>query len=314
MRAASRLSFRILGSSALLASWGCISVIYLFGLENIPASSCVRDHLTETLASSSTLDDNLLVEYGDYIYKVGEWDGSPVVIEDYNLIFFTTAKVGCTGWKQLFRRMMGIKDWQIENVNLLPWNSELNGLRHLYDYDRETASHMMTAPDWTRAVIVREPKERFLSAYLDKAFHESFLRRQCCPSTSKCVKPARKSPEGFLKLIQKCDNSHWRPQSSRMENKYWRYVNFVGHMDTMEEDAKRLLKSIGAWDQYGASGWGEDGGQSIFQSKTGGRMHATDARDKLRSYISPKLEQELKNFYRKDYQSPFLGVAELKIH
>ena len=33
-------------------------------------------------------------------------------------------------------------------------------------------SHIMQAEDWTRAIFVRDPKERFLSAYLDKAVEE----------------------------------------------------------------------------------------------------------------------------------------------
>jgi hypothetical protein len=118
-----------------------------------------------------SLDDRLLVQYGDSIYTRTGWDAAPVVLEDYKVVFFTTAKVGCTVFKQLFRRMMGIPEWQAvttKGPHLLPWNPEVNGLRYLYHYNRTAASRMMTSPDWTRAIFVRDPKTRFLSAYLDK--------------------------------------------------------------------------------------------------------------------------------------------------
>jgi hypothetical protein len=52
-------------------------------------------------------DVKQIVQYGDFIYQKNDWDGAPVVIEEFRLLFFTSAKVACTTWKQLFRRMMG---------------------------------------------------------------------------------------------------------------------------------------------------------------------------------------------------------------
>jgi hypothetical protein len=39
------------------------------------------------------------------------YDSSLIVIEKCKLIFYTTPKIGCTVWKQLFRRIMGFEDW-----------------------------------------------------------------------------------------------------------------------------------------------------------------------------------------------------------
>lgn len=275
--------------------------------------------ITRESTSSKIVEhsDSLFVDYGDYIYKKGSWDGAPVVIEEFKLVFFTSAKVGCTVWKQLFRRMMGIQEWKAEQtVDLLPWNAELNGLKYLYDYDRETASEMMTSPEWTRAIFVRDPKERFLSAYLDKAFHKNFVDKNCCPFTLTCATESRKSATHFLELIQLCENPHWMPQSSRMEEKFWPFINFVGNMGNLSEDAQRLLTRIGAWDAFGDSGWGPNGTDSIFQSLEGGtgRAHATGARQKLKRYIPIDLEAELDSFYRKDYASPYLGFEKFQLY
>jgi Sulfotransferase family len=154
--------------------------------------------------------DNLLIQQGDSIYLRQGWDASPVVLEKYKLIFFTTAKVGCTVWKQLFRRMMGYKDWKAENTNSkLPWNPEVNGLKYLYHYDRVTASEMMTSPEWTRAIITRDSKERFLSAYLDKVVQNPFFTNHvCCPHKMNCVSN-QTSFEEFLQLAQTCENNQY---------------------------------------------------------------------------------------------------------
>jgi hypothetical protein len=136
-----------------------------------------------------------LVHYGDSIYLKGDWDGAPIVLEKFKLIFFASAKFACTTWKQLFRRMMDLPDWNTEEyTNLLPWNPELNGLKDMYDYDQKTASEMMTSPNWTRAIFVRDPKDRFLSAYLDKAVNNpTYMQTKCCYYTGKCAKAAKAS-------------------------------------------------------------------------------------------------------------------------
>jgi hypothetical protein len=269
-------------------------------------------------AAVSTGRNDMLVQQGDSVYLRGDWDGSPVVLEDYKLIFFTSAKVGCTVWKQLFRRIMGQKDWKAESTkNLLPWNPELNGLKYLYDYDRETASRMLSSPEYTRAIFVREPKERLLSAYLDKGVQNSFfISQKCCPSTNTCAEVAKSSLSNFFDLIQTCENGHWKPQGRRMEAKYWPYINFVGRMETVADDAKTLLKSVGAWDKFGKSGWGKHGNVSVFETKAGGagRKHATKARDRLRVHYTPGLERSVDFYYSSDYVNPVLNFTKTHLY
>lgn len=118
----------------------------------------------------------------DAVYRKGSWDGSPVVLKDHKLLFFTTPKVGCSVWKQLFRRMQGLDDWRTQD-EALPHNPLKNGLTYLHDFTPAQADRMLTDPAWTRAIFVRDPKERFLSAYLDKVVSDDgkYVRRHCCP-------------------------------------------------------------------------------------------------------------------------------------
>jgi hypothetical protein len=273
----------------------------------------VSDYDNDNIA----IDDGLLVSSGDYIYTIGDWDSAPIVMEEYKLIFFSSAKVGCTVWKQLFRRMMKIHNWTAENTpNMIPWNPETNGLRYLYHYDRINASRMMTDPTWTRAIFIRDPKERLLSAYLDKVVnHASFIKQKCCPFLGDCATKAAESLSSFFVLMQTCSNAHWTPQSRRMEAKYWPYINYIGRMENIEHDAQQLLQNIGAWDQFGATGWGINGTQSVFGLAAGdvGRTHATNASERRRLYFTAELEDQVEYYYRDDYVNPRFNFSRNRI-
>jgi Sulfotransferase family len=281
-------------------------------LDSLPANR--SENQTISLGSVEPVQVNV----GDFIYTQNDWDGSPVVIEEFKLVFFTSAKVGCTTWKQLFRRILGIKNWSVEEYKtMLPWNPEVNGLKYLYHYNREKATEMMTSPNWTRAIFLRDPKERFLSAYIDKAVvHPDYLQRKCCAYTRKCVNKAKNSISAFLQIIHTCDDAHWRPQWRRMEEKYWPYINFVGRMENLQEDARRLLQNVGAWEKYGRTGWGAKGKDSIFQTAAGGmgRFHATDATNKLKFYLkTPELERLVEQFYADDYNHSVMNFTNWKL-
>jgi len=262
-----------------------------------------------------------LVKPGDSIYWQAEgedvfpeFDRSPIVVEDYKLIFFTIPKVGCTVWKQLFRRMMGYDNWKDQNEELgLPHDPRTNGLKYLHNYSLERASEIMSDPSWTRALMVRDPKMRFLSAFLDKAMrndHKHIIDR-CCPDKS-CVDAAIATLEGFLDLCHRCDDGHWESQHRRVENKYWPYIDHVGHVETAAVDARRLLEKIGAWDKYGASGWGPHGNQSIFESKEGlggAGEHANWAEWQVWTWYTPQTEAKVESFYQSDYENPLFNFT-----
>jgi hypothetical protein len=249
----------------------------------------------------------------DYIYS-NHLGAAPIVVESHKLIFFYVPKVGCTVLKQLFRRMMGYDDWNTK----FPHNSRTNGLLYLNQLDIHKATEIMNSPEYTRAIIVRDPKERFLSAYLDKVLHDNatYVVGACCKSTRDCWEEAQTFP-GFLGLTSKCMDTHWRPESERMEPKYVPLINFVGHMEAMEEDAKTLLERIGAWEEYGSSGWGDGGSESIFRSSSSVH-HATssgasDSWRRLSEYYTPELEEAVEEKYAADYEVSEYHLQKRKI-
>ena len=188
---------------------------------------------------------NQIVQRGDYIYGKQDEFASPIVVEKFKLIFFLVPGVEEDLWIRMFRRIMGYRDWQT--------STSQRGLKHLYDYSPRQASKLMMDPRYTRAMFVRDPKERISIAYTNEAVKMQCCNRHhteeksCSATVSRCV--------SFWELIHICDQPHWRPQGKRMEPKYFETLNFVGHMSTIREDAHRLLTSIGAWDKFGKNGW-----------------------------------------------------------
>ena len=188
--------------------------------------------------------------------------------------------------------MMGEEDWKTRKN---PANIKTNGLKYLFDYNLSEATDKMNSPFWTRAIFVRDPKEKFLSAFLDKGVrHKGAYMRNCCAAARggkfKCVKKAQ-TFQGFIEITRDCKDSHWGPQSERMEAKYFPLLNFVGHLESVEVDATRLLKKIRAWDDYGRTGWGASHNESFFQSTSAVR-HATsngtvESKSRVPLYYTP---------------------------
>jgi Sulfotransferase family len=315
----------------------------------------------------------------DSIYKFGAWDEGPVIIESHKLLFFTIPKVGCTVFKQLFRRMYGYDNWKVHNnAKGLPHQPGANGLNYLYHYTPRQADFMLTDPAWTRAIFVREPKERLLSAYLDKVVKDNgkYVQVHCChvpqletllhcddtlgaardrrgnraaiqpkakvtTTTTTTTQPLVISFSEFLQTIYpQCMDPHWRPQADRMPQKYWKYINFVGHIDTIKSDTRRLLESLGdAWETFGATGWEQQEQQGASSSSivrmggdndnydddnnnnerkmifAGTVEHATAARERLREfYTTPELELLAEELHAVDYEKPLFNISKTRIH
>jgi len=255
--------------------------------------------------------DDLLVQPTDRLYK-GRY-GSAVVIPSHKLIFVPIPKVACTVWYKLFRRMTGLEDWQSE-LGPLPQNPDVNGLTYLADYSRAQATDMWTSPSWTKAIMVRDPKERLLSAYLDKVKHSytrALVHGACCQDTNDCANEQNMTLSQFVNLLvdRECWNTgdHWNLQSERMERKYWPHVTSILHLNDAAGDARRLLEQVGAWDEFGASGWGSDGKASIFGTSVTTR-HMTNASELVGFYYdTPALVKQVEFLFAKDYKHKLLG-------
>lgn len=316
-----------------LSFWGlCIVTVWVFvsTISLIPRADCPVEGVDSWKVDGPTQekrenDDG--IDWSDSIFKRKGWDVDPVVIESHKLLFFTVPKNACSTFKRLFRRMMGYSDWLTRS----PHDPAQNGLNYLGHYSREEQLMMMTSPDWTRAIFVRDPLERALSAYMDKALQSdgatvegSYIKRHCCGMEDvKLFRPRGKGCEKFPlfpysnpldssnfpfgtfvnNFMADCNDPHWRPQSKRMDKaSNWKLINFVGKFENRMEDTHALLKQIGAFEEFGKSGWGSSENKSLAIFETNLAGHKTGSAEKMKQYYNPSLQKRVFRHYWRDYK------------
>ena len=107
----------------------------------------------------------------------------------------------------------------------------------------------------------------------------------------------------LLDLSLRCKSDQWQLQSHRMEDKYWKYINFIGHMESIQQDSKRLLEQVGAWEEIGALGWGSNGTERIFGSTT----HDYEQISSVMTSYTSVVDNVLRDIYKKDLENERFG-------
>lgn len=244
---------------------------------------------------------------------------SPIVLEDYKLIFFPIQKTGCTVWKQLFRRISGFQDWRTGRT----WGHG-TGLIYLADHNIKKATELMNDQSFTRAMFLRDPKEKFLSAFLDKAVKTTYFYRKCMKSCRRkvgdpktCLQKSRDFAY-FVKATRSCHDTHWSPQSENIEKKYLNTLDFVGHLENAASDARILLEQLGLWEKFGKSGWGKYKNESIFQSRSFVKHRTANESEsdlhRLKSWYTPTIEKEIENRFSEDYNRDVYGLELRRLY
>jgi hypothetical protein len=87
-------------------------------------------------------------------------------------------------------------------------------------------------------------------------------------------------------------------------------------METVDLDSKRLLERIGAWEEFGSTGWGPPTGR-IFEGESM-IPHATstgaeDSWSRLSKYYTPELESLVEEIYKEDYELELYNLTMRKI-
>jgi hypothetical protein len=254
--------------------------------------------------------------------------------------------------------MMGIDDWLTGDLH----NPRRNGLEYFGKYPKQRQKEMLLDPTWTRAIFVRDPLERTLSAYMDKGLqgsgHEPWVggahvKRECCNLGRMGAKPkfegidikaCHSAPlkpysndltvanfpfEHFIRdFMTACPDHHWMPQHKRLSApSNYRFINFVGNFETKMEDTHRLLKQIGAFDEFGSSGWGtetvqetdETTGQTVDKTKSlavfekNHAGHQTGSTQYMDLYYSDSLRRLVYEYYKRDYELELYNLTKPKL-
>ena len=163
-------------------------------------------------------------------------------------MYCTIPKVGTTTWKNVFGNLRRLKENSFENIH--QWD-----LWHrLSAYSEKGRRKRIDT--YFKFVFVREPFIRLISAFKDKflGLDKWYTSREAREGITKAYRPQDFDPNGdnnvtFAEFVQYFSNNVSR-------NAYWReyeklchpcFINydFIGHLETMKEDAPLALKLAG---------------------------------------------------------------------
>ena len=244
----------------------------------------------------------------------------------------------------MFMRMNGNENWcKIRGFNA--HDPKLNKISVLSDYPSEVATAMMTSPKWTKAAILREPKERVLSAFLDKAVKErpghsamgGYYVTKCCDKIpdQKDKQKCKKNDQDFKSFLhfvtkypKECHDVHWEAQLAKIDAKWWPYIDFIGYQNNLLEDAKTLLKSLkstrdpvpgrSAWDRYGKTGWGDDNElcekrpNSFLKENTS--THKLETGNQMLEWYTAETEEMVEKYWAIEWQQERVQFPKVKLY
>lgn len=337
--------------SIMLQSFAYVGLNRMIKDESYSAATTTPPPPTKAATSAKNFygtDKTNDIDWTDGIFRRTGWDNDPIVLESHKLLFFSVPKNACSGFKMLLRRMMGLPDWKkVGSRNEKLHDPNRNGLRYLGSFPTRKQEEFMISEDWTRAIFVRDPRTRILSAYRDKALSRykefnnvagGYVKSLCCNFNRTLPNPKlQNSTRVELELYRRClplspfekdvtedtfpfryfvenfmahcHDAHWAPQSNRLKAANWKKINFVGHFENLKEDAHQLLRKIGAFDDFG-SGWGPEN-KTIFENNLA--LHATLSDNELHRYFhanSTKLQTMVLKHYHNDYLNEVMNLTK----
>ena len=153
--------------------------------------------------------------------------GHSIWLRPHAAMFVYLPKVACTSWKLHLAAALQVQPTQqlsyatVHNPDVLP----LPYLARLTASEREQFEQLQQSSDFRYYTVMRDPRERAVSAYLDKIlFHanpQSFFSQKVLPSIQDHIgltADAKPTFEQFLRWIQEspdsaAQNDHWCPMS-----------------------------------------------------------------------------------------------------
>uniref|UniRef100_UPI00358F6215 carbohydrate sulfotransferase 8-like isoform X1 n=2 Tax=Myxine glutinosa TaxID=7769 RepID=UPI00358F6215 len=178
-----------------------------------------------------------------------------IYVEDnYGLLYCEVPKVACSNWKRTFLRLGG-------NASTKPEDMEHNfvhksRLRTLDTYSRAEIEWRLK--NYFKFMFVRDPFERFVSAFRDKFQH--YHRYYHSVFSRWIIQAYRKNPSNkdlntshvtfpeFARFIIKNPlrhDIHWQ-QINRICNPCQIQYDFIGHYENINEEANWLLRYVNA--------------------------------------------------------------------
>lgn len=166
---------------------------------------------------------------------------------------------------------------------------------------------------FVKGTIVRNPITRLLSGYLDKIVQRKEYGRVAGLGKrfSKNKPPTFSEFANFL--MDEHPNAdrldkHFRMQSSFCNMRNDR-VDFIGKQDHLLEEIKEFGESLGFWETYGASGFGENGTHAFGEKSYQSRTH--DSGSHIWNFYTEDLMRKVYAYYKEDFDRFGFSVDEM---
>ena len=259
-----------------------------------------------------------------YLYPVGK------------LAFCGIPKAGITQWLHFLRFTIGAKDYQsIPYCKLDAQQFRFDGLRP------EIQEQVWKNDSWTKAIFLRDPAERLLSAYLDKVqtkegqrkppfgYNVSFANFIDILSSND-IRHGVNATHGAMTGLSWMSDPHWRPQawSCGLSENISKF-DYIGTLDNAAIHSKALLQQVHMWETFGkhyrVTERGKHKGyhaavtyppdplkpgqvaagfqQQVMNDRQGGitTRHSQSSWNKMKEYYTPALLEKVKKLYWMDF-------------
>jgi len=183
----------------------------------------------------------------------------------------------------------------------------------LSHYSPSDADKMMRDTSWTKAVVVRNPAERLLSAYLDKIRDTSFSSAYCFNlGLEEDCDLDKVDFSSFVDLVAKQNrremNQHWNPQalSYNLQKHRSDYTNLLC-FERLSTDTKCFLEGLqtsnkqSAWERYGQTGFGPTSSDRFPPNRGLDSHYAKHAKKKRARYYTEEILAKVYDIHAADY-------------
>eukprot|EP00977_Amphora_coffeiformis_P006116 scaffold1323_cov160-Amphora_coffeaeformis.AAC.21 len=244
-----------------------------------------------------------------------------VVFADAKLAFCGVPKSGITRWIQFLRFTLGAKDYQDAPYYKLDYKP------FHFDVLRPAVQcEIWNDPSWTRAILIREPTERLLSAFLDKIARrqegKNVTLEEFVTYLERDGDPVVRHPSRLFSTgLSWHTDPHWRPQaySCGLALGLLPYFHHVGGLDRVAQHTREILESVGLWETYGRHyRLTPNNTRKVFnpppfplnpdqvalgfqQEDEALDHHSRGAQDKIHRYYSADLLARVRKLYAMDY-------------
>lgn len=243
------------------------------------------------------------------------------------LLFCGIPKSGITQWLQFLRFTIGAADYQS-----LPYFKKDTNSFYLDKLFPKVQQQLWK--NYTKAILIREPAERLLSAYLDKIQNKKLEKAPfgvvniTFPEFVDilCEKNITKLPHYTVHPgLSWFSDPHWRPQAwSCGLSENVPDFDYIGSLDKAAFHTKAMLQQVGLWETHGkhyrVSEKGQKKGNAAMtwpptllnnessvvvgfqQEETDTFQHNQHSHNKLEEYYTPALMKKVRELYWMDFK------------